>query len=61
MRMAVTHCGLMAPCGDLELDQHLLQAINWINVDLSSVESRDRYQNLLENYLPKISFKSPIG
>ena len=35
--MAVTHCGLMTPCGELELDQHLLQAINWINVDFTVV------------------------
>ena len=46
----LTHCGLVTPYGNKDLDQHWLrewhvawrlQAITWTNVDLSSVRSSD--------------------
>ena len=47
---ALTHCGLVTPCGDRDLGQHYLrwllvawrhQAITWTIVDWSSVKSSD--------------------
>ena len=50
------HCGLMMPCGDIDLGQHRLrqwlvawwhQAITWINGFQSSVRSSDNHVRII--------------
>ena len=72
--------GLVTPSGDIDLGQHWLrqsivawrhQAINWTNVDLSSLRNSDgsfirdaraiNHWNYFENHLYTILFKSTRG
>ena len=68
----LTHCGLMTPYAntDLTVPSHYLNQCWLINSegqwqspdgDLTRDASAMNYYNQLENYLPKISFKSPRG
>ena len=71
----LTHCGLVTPYGDIDLDQHWLAApshyLNQCWVIISSAQwyssggyftgdySAINHRNLFENYLPQIPFKAP--
>ena len=55
----VTHCGLVSPYGDIDLNQCWLILSN--DIHLRAISQDTNQQNKIQNYLSKIPFQSPKG
>ena len=65
----LTHCGLVMPYDNIDLDQHWFrewlvawqhQAITWTSVDLSSVRSSDNHTRAVSEEIPQPSISKII-